>query len=211
MSDMRGLSTQRAGAEPSATCLDGCRVGDAQSIEKLFRSHAPVVERMLGRLVGPVADLEDLTQTVFLEAISALSRFRGEASFKTWLLSIAVHVGQHYLRAGRVRRHIPLDLVPEEAIRREPDHDRRLDERRLAPELHRLLDELAPKKRIALLLYVVEGHSIEEVASLMGASETATRSRVFFARRELRKLLNSDPRLSAHVDALLAPSPGGER
>lgn len=194
--------------EPSVEALTRCRAGDGQAIEELFRAHAPQVERVLGRLVGPVADLEDLVQTVFLEAISALSRFRGEASFKTWLLSIAAHVGQHYLRAGRVRRHVPLDLVPEEELRGEVSHDRLLDERRLALELHQLLDRIAPKKRIALLLYVVEGHSVEEVAALMGASQTATRSRVFFARRELRKLLNADRRLSDHVDALLE---GGER
>jgi RNA polymerase sigma-70 factor (ECF subfamily) len=194
--------------EPSVEALTRCRAGDAQAIEELFRAHAPQVERVLGRLVGPVADLEDLTQTVFLEAISALSRFRGEASFKTWLLSIAAHVGQHYLRAGKVRRHVPLDLVPEEELRGDVMHDRRLDERRLALELHQLLDRIAPKKRIALLLYVVEGHSVEEVAALMGASQTATRSRVFFARRELRKLLSSDKRLAEHVEALLE---GGEQ
>ena len=195
-------------AEPSSQMLAGCRAGDARAVEELFRLHAPVVERVLGRLVGPVADLEDLTQTVFLEALSALQRFRGEASFKTWLLSIAVHVGQHYLRAGRVRRHVPLDLVPEEAVRGDQDHDRSLDERRLAPELHRLLDKVAPKKRIALLLYVVEGHSIEEVASLMGASQTATRSRIFFARRELRKLLGSDKKLRGYVESMLERSGG---
>ncbi len=193
--------------EPTAAVLEGCRAGDQRAIEELFRTHAALVERVIGRLVGPVADLEDLTQTVFLEAISAMTRFRGEASFKTWLLSIAVHVGQHYLRAGKIRRHVPLDLVPEEAVRRDPDHDRQLDERRFSPELHRLLDRVAPKKRIALLLYIVEGHSIEEVASLMGASQTATRSRIFFARRELRKLLSADPRVAAHVSALL----GGDR
>jgi RNA polymerase sigma-70 factor (ECF subfamily) len=201
---MNPLSSRSAAAnQPSEACLARCRAGERDAIEELFRAHAPVVERMLGRLVGPVVDLEDLVQTVFLEAISALARFRGEASFKTWLLSITAHVGQHYLRAGRVRRHVPLDLVPEEALRRDPSHDRMLDERRLAPELHGLLDRIAPKKRIALLLYVVEGHSIEEVAALMSASQTATRSRVFFARRELRKLLDADARLSDHVDALL--------
>jgi RNA polymerase sigma-70 factor (ECF subfamily) len=201
---MSPLSTSVPTAnEPSAEVLAGCRVGDHQAIEELFRTHAALVERVLGRLVGPVADLEDLVQTSFLEAISALSRFRGEASFKTWLLSIAVHVGQHYLRAGKIRRHVPLDLVPEDTFGDEPDHARQIDERRLAPELHRLLDRISPKKRVALLLYVVEGHSVEEVASLMTASQTATRSRIFFARRELRKLLGSDARLSEHVSALL--------
>jgi RNA polymerase sigma-70 factor, ECF subfamily len=200
---MSPLSPRAAVNEPSEQNLARCRAGDSQAIEELFRSHAAQVERVLGRLVGPVADLEDLVQTVFLEAISALSRFRGEASFKTWLLSIAAHVGHHYLRAGKVRRHVPLDLVPEEELRGDVQHDRQLDERRLALQLHQLLDRIAPKKRIALLLYVVEGHSVEEVAALMGASQTATRSRVFFARRELRKLLSSDARLAEHVSALL--------
>jgi RNA polymerase sigma-70 factor, ECF subfamily len=204
---MPPLSTRTA--EPSAACLSGCRAGDQRAVEELFHAHAGLVERVLCRLVGPVADLEDLVQTVFLEAISALSRFRGEASFKTWLISIAVHVGQHYLRAGKIRRHVPLDVVPEDAVRGEPDADRRLDERRLAPELHRLLDRISPKKRVALLLYVLEEHSIEEVASLMGASQTATRSRIFFGRRELRKLLGADPRLQAHVAALLDSGGGG--
>ena len=72
-----------------------------------------------------------------------------------------------------------------------------------------LLDTIAPKKRIALLLYVIEGYSIEDVASLMGATQTATRSRVFFARRELRKRLSSDKRMAAHVAALLET--GGSR
>jgi RNA polymerase sigma-70 factor (ECF subfamily) len=202
------LSPPTAAAEPSAACLEACRAGDGVAIEELFRLHAPLVERVLGRLIGPVADLEDLVQTVFLEAISALSRFRGDASFKTWIISIAVHVGQHYLRAGKVRRHVPLELVPESELRGEPDFDRLLDERRLGPELHRLLDGISSKKRIALLLYVVEAYSIEEVASLMGASQTATRSRIFFARRELKRLLTRSPRLSAHVAALLQ---GGER
>ena len=190
-------------AEPSVATLEGCRGGDPRAIDELFRTHEQMVTRVLGRLVGPVADIEDLTQTVFLEAISAISRFRGEASFKTWLLSIATHVGQHYLRAGRVRRHVPLDLVPEDDLRGEVQQDRLIDERRLALELHQLLDKIKPKKRIALLLYVVEGHSIEDIAVLMGASQTATRSRVFFARRELRKLLTHDRRLSEHVTALL--------
>lgn len=205
---MRPVSS-RLTIEPSPATLDECRAGNGEAIEQLFRAHVGLVEHVLGRLVGPVADLEDLTQTVFLEAMTALSRYRGDASFKTWLLSIAVHVGQHYLRAGRIRRHVPLDVVPDEALVADADHERCLDERSLGPLLHELLDSIGAKKRVALLLYVLEGYSIEEVASLMGATQTATRSRVFFARRELRKRLTKSPKLAAHVAALLER--GGER
>jgi RNA polymerase sigma-70 factor, ECF subfamily len=193
--------------EPSPECLAGCRSGDTGAIDALFRSHVGLVEHVLGRLVGPIADLEDLTQTVFLEALRALPRFRGDASFKTWLIGIAIHVGQHYLRAGKIRRHVPLDIVPDETLATDDDHEWRLDERRLGPELHQLLDGIGAKKRIALLLYVVEGHSIGEIAALMNASAAATRSRIFLARRELKKLLNRNARLAAHVSTLF----GGAR
>ena len=199
------VSSQRRAitVEPSDACLEGCQQGDGAAIEELFRTHVGLVEHVLGRLVGPVMDLEDLVQTVFLEALRSLSRYRGDASFKTWLMSIAVHVGQHYLRAGKIRRHVPLDVVPDEAIARELDHDRGIDERRLAHELHQALDSLAPNKRIALLWWVIEGQSVDEIARLMGASRTATRSRIFFARRELKQLLLANPRLAAHVESLL--------
>jgi RNA polymerase sigma-70 factor, ECF subfamily len=189
---------------PTAEALDRCRLGDTAAVEEFFRNHVGLVTHVLGRLVGPVADLEDLTQTVFVEAITALGRYRGDASFKTWLLRIAVHVGHHYLRSAKVRRHVPLDLVPDEALGDdERDHELLLDERRLAPELYDVLGHVDPKKRIALLLYVIEGYAVEDIASLMGATTTATRSRIFFARRELRKLLGKHPRLSSHVAALL--------
>jgi RNA polymerase sigma-70 factor (ECF subfamily) len=204
------VSSQRRAitVEPSEACLAGCQAGSAAAVEELFRTHVGLVEHVLGRLVGPVTDLEDLVQTVFLEALRSLSRYRGDASFKTWLMSITVHVGQHYLRAGKIRRHVPLDVVPDEAIARELDHDRGIDERRLAHELHQALDRLAPNKRIALLLWVVEGQSVDEIARLMGASRTATRSRIFFARRELKRVLTASPRLAAHVAALFE---GGAR
>jgi RNA polymerase sigma-70 factor (ECF subfamily) len=177
----------------------------------LFDDLRPTVERVLGRLVGPSPDFEDLVQVTFEKAILGLPRFRGEASVKTWITSIAVHVAQHHLRAGRVRRHLPLELVPDERLATPSDTERHLDERRLSGRLHALLDRITAGKRVALLLFAVEGRSVEEVAALMGASQTATRSRVFFARRELRKLIAADPDLRELAEAMLGGrAVGGE-
>ncbi|MSP63785.1 MAG: RNA polymerase sigma factor [Myxococcales bacterium] len=211
MRPISGLSPgSQPAPEPAVQWIEGCRAGNRRDIEQLFLEYAGYIERVIGRFVGPTADLEDLVQTTFLQAIQTLARFRGEASFKTWLTSIAVHVAHHHLRAGRVRRHVPLEAVPESVVAQQAvDSDRQIDGRRLAPRLHQLLDTIAPKKRIALLLYVVDGLSIEEVASLMGATQTATRSRIFFARREMRALLGAAPDLRALASALLERA-GGE-
>jgi RNA polymerase sigma-70 factor (ECF subfamily) len=167
------------------------------AIAAMFREYDEVVERMIARLVGASPDLEDLVQTTFVEAMRTIDRYRGEASFKTWLISIAVHVAQHHLRAGRLRRHAPLELVPESHVTSgAPDIEGRLDERRLSARLYALLDKIPARQRVALLLFSIEGRSAEEVAALMGASQTTTRSRVFFARRALRSLVKEDPGLS---------------
>ena len=197
-------------------CLTGCRAGRPEAIEKLFRTYGGMVEGVIGRLVGPTPDFEDLVQTTFTEALGNLGRFRGEAKVSTWLCGIAVNVAHHHLRAGKVRRHVSLELVTDDrgpalpALVDPGVADKTIDGRRLASKLHALCDRISPKKRIALLLYVMEDRSVEEIAALMRATQTATRSRMYFARRELRKLIRDDVELRDLAEGLLGATPEGE-
>jgi RNA polymerase sigma-70 factor (ECF subfamily) len=209
-------SRTTASASPAGVdeaCVSGCLAGRPDAIEHLYRTYRTTVHGLLGRLVGPTPDLEDLVQTTFMHALARLHRFRGEASLGTWIGGIAVHVAQHHLRAGRVRRHVPLELVPEGepplTIARSGE-EQGIDSRRLAARLHALLDRIHPRKRIALLLYVIEGRSVEEIGALMNATKTATKSRLFFARRELRALVRKDPGLLEWAAGLLPRAVGGE-
>jgi RNA polymerase sigma-70 factor (ECF subfamily) len=178
----------------------GCRAGDPASLDRFFRAHVRYVERVIARLTGPTPDLEDLVQTTFIEAFQSLPRYRGEASLKTWVTRIAVHVALHQLRAG-VRRALPLELVPPSAEPRDgtPAADVEAASRQLARRLHELLDRIGPKKRVAFLLYTVEDYSIEEVAALTGASRAATKSRIWFARRELMAMVRTERDLARFV------------
>jgi RNA polymerase sigma-70 factor (ECF subfamily) len=190
--------------------VEACRAGDSRALDRFFRSHVEYVERVIVRLIGPTADLEDLVQTTFIEAMKGFRRYRGEANLKTWVTRIAVHVTLHQLRGG-VRRHVPLELLPVDDEPRDGARsvDRQLDDRRIAIRLHHLLDQIAPKKRVAFLLYTVEGHSIEEVAALTGAGRPATKSRIWFARRELLALVQHDPELRDFVESLKEENPCG--
>jgi RNA polymerase sigma-70 factor (ECF subfamily) len=189
---------------PDDPCIEGARAGRPEAVERLFRTYGPMVQGVIGRLVGPTPDFEDLVQTTFLEALANLGRFRGEAKLSTWLCGIAVHVAHHHLRAGKVRRHVSLELVGEALPGTPaPGADRVIEGRHLAARLHALLDRIGPKKRVALLLYVMEERSVEEIAALMKATQTATRSRMYFARRELRKLITADPGLREVVAELV--------
>jgi RNA polymerase sigma-70 factor (ECF subfamily) len=195
-------ATSPAGSGEEAALVAGCRANDPASLEAFFRAHARYVERVIARLTGPTPDLEDLVQTTFIQAFQSFARFRGEASLKTWVTRIAVHVALHQLRAG-VRRALPLELVPDRLEPEDPaaPADQEASSRQLARRLHALLDEIAPKKRVAFLLYTVDEHSIEEVAALTGSSKAATKSRIWFARRELLAMVKAHPDLGPLVDA----------
>jgi RNA polymerase sigma-70 factor (ECF subfamily) len=181
---------------------------EVDAIDQLFRTHGAMVRGLLLRMVGPVADLEDLLQTTFLEGMRSIERYRGDAKPSTWICGIAAHVARHYLRAKRVRRHVTLDLVPDVELGTTSveERERSLDEHRVAARLGLLLERIQPNKRDALLAYVLDDRAVEDIASEMRATQTATRSRMFFARRELRALVAADPELSEHAAGLMRRS-----
>jgi RNA polymerase sigma-70 factor (ECF subfamily) len=178
--------TTPAPAAISADQIDACRRGDRSALDTVFRAHAEGLARLLTRIVGPSVEVEDLLQETFAAAIGAFPKFRGEASVKTWLHRIAIHVAQSYLRRPRVRREVALDVEPagEEMSPEQRDRARRLYEH---------LDAIDAKQRITLVLYVIEGHSVDEIAAMMDSGKAATRSRILWARRKLMKRLRKDP------------------
>jgi RNA polymerase sigma-70 factor (ECF subfamily) len=157
----------------------------------VLAAESAVLERTLHRILGASADVEDVLQQTFVAAIRAFPAFRGEASVRTWLTSIAVRFAQG--RKHKAERR--LELVPEPSTEG-TDLGRALDDRRRLDRLRALLDAIESKKRTAFVLHVIEGRSVEEVAVLVGASMSATKSRIFFARRELMKKARRDPILS---------------
>jgi RNA polymerase sigma-70 factor (ECF subfamily) len=183
--------------------LDACRRGDRAALEALFRAEAPALERLLGRLVGRSADVEDLLQTTLVAAVEGLARFRGEASVSTWLARIAVYTAHAHLQRPDARRaRVPLELVGSEPSDGGPSPEATAEARRAVAALEHHLDAIGARKRIAFVLHVVDGRPIAEVAALMGASETATKSRVFFARRALLARVAKDPALREALGAM---------
>jgi RNA polymerase sigma-70 factor (ECF subfamily) len=155
--------------------------------------------------VGPGGDVEDCLQMTFVEAIGAFPRYRGDASVRTWLARIAVHVVHQEWRRPARRRNVSLELLPadEEPEAPEAALDHRVHQRRLAARVYEHLEAIAPARRIPFILHVLEGLSIEEVAALVGASRVATKSRIFWARRTLLRRVEGDP--------VLAGALGGDR
>lgn len=172
--------------------VDACRCGDRNALGRVFASEAPALQRLIAHLVGPGPDVEDLLQTTLIAAVAGFPRFRGEAAIRTWLMGIAIRVVRQELQRPERRRRVPLDVVRIEEPADEVPPDRRVDARRRLERIYHHLGSVGAPQRIAFVLHVVEGRPIDEVAALMNASRTATKSRVFWARLRLMRRLRAD-------------------
>jgi RNA polymerase sigma factor (sigma-70 family) len=77
--------------------------GDKNAAEKLILNHQVFIYNLALKMTRSVEDAQDLTQEVFLKALSALSKFKGKSKFRTWLYRIAVN---HFLNAKKGRHEI---------------------------------------------------------------------------------------------------------
>jgi RNA polymerase sigma-70 factor (ECF subfamily) len=186
----------RAALKKEASLVEACRRGERAALQAVFNEHGPFLERLLIRIAGPVDEVEDLLQMTFLAAMRAFPGFRGEARVRTWLSRIAVRIAQEHLRRPERSRRARLSLVEDvHAEDASPPPDRNVETRLLLERLYHHLNAIAPRKRVAFVLHVFEGYPVEQVAALVGASLTATKSRVFWARRELLARARKDPAL----------------
>ncbi|MDB4973647.1 MAG: polymerase sigma factor RpoE [Myxococcaceae bacterium] len=185
--------------------VERCRRGDRAALSHVFRREMPYLERVLFRVLGPSSDLEDQLQLTLEQAIHAFPAFRGEAAIRTWLTRIAVRSALHHLKHPAQRRRVSLELIEGgRAGVASSQPEREADARARLRLLYEHLDKLDPKHRTAFVLYQVEGRSMEEVAALMDAGLSATKSRVMWARRKLFARLEKDPRTRAWVGELAA-------
>lgn len=177
--------------------IAACRRGDPRALEEVFRQELPRVERLVARMVGPSADLEDLVQTTLTEAVAAFPRFRGDASVRTWLARIAVCTVRDRWRKTARRKEHALRLVHDEATRDTPA-DLSVRHRRLEA-LYGHLQKLRRDHAIAFVLHFFEGRTIDEIAALTSVSSSAARSRVFRGRKAILKRAAQDPLLAELV------------
>lgn len=174
------------------------RAGEPAALERLARAESPRILGLLHAMLGPRTDLEDLIQVVFLETCRALPRFRGQSSVSTFVGGICVRVARRTMRGSAwTRRRSDLDFEPVAA----EDPERSALQSEQLRRLHLALSRLSSKKRVAFLLWSLEGLEVSAIAELMQASVSATKSRILYAQRELRQRAARDPYLRELVEA----------
>jgi RNA polymerase sigma-70 factor (ECF subfamily) len=148
--------------------------GDQQAFERVVRATQADVWRWC-RHLGRADTADDLVQETYLRAWRALPGFRGEASVRTWLLTIARRTAADQIRSAR-RRPTIAEMPPPDAGR--PDDTGAVD-------VNMLMAALDDDRRKAVYLTQVLGLSYAEAAAVCGCPTGTIRSRVARARDEL--------------------------
>jgi RNA polymerase sigma-70 factor (ECF subfamily) len=166
--------------------------GDARAFELLFRKHQSYAFNVAYGLVGNSDDAADITQEAFLRVHRNMERFRGDASFTTWLYRVVVNLAITELRRRtRSRTLLMEDIAPAEAWRSEAEGDD-------APALHLELDEeretvqqvlkhLPPDYRAVLVLRHFQQLAYEEMCQVLGLTMSQVKTRLHRARRMFKE------------------------
>jgi RNA polymerase sigma-70 factor (ECF subfamily) len=170
--------------------------GEERAYAELVRRHQAVVARVVQRITRRPDWVPDLVQEVFIAAFQELPRFRRQSSFLTWLYRIAMNKSLEALRKedamGRLARRAALDaeLFPSSLIMHDQMSGERMAlSREVQMEVRDALERLPAEARAILTLRYLEEFSTPEIARILELPEGTVRSRLFYARRELMKIM----------------------
>lgn len=161
--------------------------------EEVVRDHGRHVARLLYRLFGPDADIEDVYQAVFVEVLRSLPAFKGRAKLSTWIHRITLNVAYQEMRVQYRERAVRCAGDPELLIADTPAAGCAFDRSDARRALYRGLERLDAKKRIAVLLHDVEGYTLKEVGEQLGRPLQTVASQVKSGRAELARFMAEAP------------------
>ncbi|HXU63467.1 MAG TPA: sigma-70 family RNA polymerase sigma factor [Polyangia bacterium] len=167
--------------------------GEPHAPEIMWDRYAPLVYRIVSRALGPDAEVEDVTQEIFYRLFNRVGSLRKPEALRSFVVSFALRIVKWELRRRRARRWLTLSETGEV-----PD-DQLLfvtaDTRYALRRLYRLLDQLATRDRLVLVLRHVEGMTLEEIAEALSISLATVKRSLRHATARLSALVDSDAAL----------------
>jgi len=155
-----------------------CKKGNLRAYERLYELHSGRMKSLAFHLVGNRADAEDTVQETFLKVYRAVGGFAGGSSLSTWIYRILINCCYDSLRKQQ--------RLAERPAPRELRSDTKLP---LKLALERALAMLNERQRLVFLMFEVEGLKHSEIAAILEVPEGTSRSWLFEAKRELKRML----------------------
>jgi RNA polymerase sigma-70 factor, ECF subfamily len=174
-------------APDDAALIARWRGGEEHAATALVERHAQGIARFVVSL-GERDEVEEVVQDTFVRAFGSLDSFRGESTFRTWLLTIARNLVRDRQR-GRKRARLHVE-IQDDAIATSSDALEGAVAAETEARLRQAVEELSPLQRSVFTLRVTEGMSYKEIAIAVGSTEGAARVHYHNAMRAIREKID---------------------
>jgi RNA polymerase sigma-70 factor (ECF subfamily) len=186
-------------SDEDSLLVERIRADDAVAFNALVKKYRERLFSVIYNMTSNRDDAFDLTQDVFLRAYRGIKGFNGKSAFFTWLYRIAVNVAITHIKKNRVHRFFSLEDMNEiEAEYRYSEYLTSKDKtaravclKELQENLNIAMQKLSNKHRAVIVLCEIEGLGSAEVAVILGCSEGTVRSRLHYAKEQLKSLLGN--------------------
>lgn len=180
---------QPGGTLRSESAREAAQADARREFEERLAECGPLAYRVARGVLRNTAEAEDVAQETLLRAYRSFGRLRDRNRFRGWLVRISFRLALDRLRSAKRREqrdiqwsqpaHQPLAATAED-LAASSEFQAYLD---------RALEELPEKLRLVLLLAAMEGHTIDEIAAMLGIPAGTVKSRIFVARKQLAEKL----------------------
>jgi RNA polymerase sigma-70 factor, ECF subfamily len=173
-------------------------IQDDMARDSLLRRLYPHIFIVASSVVKERSMAQDIVQISAMEIIRSIHTYRGEGALEAWAGRITYRIAskQQY-RTHRFTKHLSKTHTGEDVLTENAEKEITL--RSLYDKLLEKLSYIPPKRRAALILHIVHGYTVTEVATLTDVSPNTVKDRLRTAYKEMRTILNDYPKLVAEI------------
>lgn len=171
--------------------------GERQAMQQLVDGYKNRVYNTILGMVQNAQDAEELAQDVFVKAIQTIDRFKGDSKIGTWLYRIAINASLDHIKKRKTKKRFAFLVslsggTEDNPAPNPPDFVHpglQLENKEMARNLFKAINQLAEKQKTALVLNKIEGLSYEQTAQVMETTISSVESLLFRARQNLKKTI----------------------
>lgn len=164
--------------------------GDQQAFKEVVREFMPQLYTMVHAIIPQHEDVHDILQEVFIKVHRALPQLQNKQAFRSWIYRIALNTARNHLRS-RFRRELPIE--PAEFARQGEASPQQIPEQLEQAETRQhilnALETLSPEHREVVTLVELQELNCTEAAEILACPAGTVRSRLHYARKKLKELL----------------------
>jgi len=175
--------------------LQRCRANDAEACNALMELYNRKIFNTAYRILGEQSRAEDALQETLINVYRGLANFRGDSKISTWISRITVNVCLGMLRKGKRNQAIALEDDLTNSLEAETTHYTDPLEYTSLEEIRALIEgtfsRMSEKQGVVVRLHDMEGHTIQEIADIIGCPVGTVKSRLFYGRQEFKEVFTS--------------------